>query len=218
LELLGVVTLAALYVTLWPVRPAGTDPAMALVGLALVAVTARRTTERVWGHPPPGVARLWGGAQTMARFTIPLLVGFAVFGIVGALSVRHDWSHVGSELFAPQVLVMLGLYLPWAVVQQTLFQFYLLGRLRVLMPATSPLLVAAVNALGFAAAHWPEPDVMILTLIAGLVWSHTYLRHRSVLPLAVSHALLGTAYFSWVRHSHAVRIFWLALGADVTLG
>lgn len=69
-----------------------------------------------------------------------------------------------------------------------------------------------MNGLAYGAVHVPEWDVALVTVAGGVVWSHAFQRDRSVLPIALSHALLGSAYFYWVRHSDAVRIFWLALG------
>jgi hypothetical protein len=39
---------------------------------------------------------------------------------------------------------------------------------------------------------------MAVTLVAGTVWSLIYYRWRALLPLAASHALLGTALHYWV--------------------
>ena len=39
---------------------------------------------------------------------------------------------------------------------------------------------------------------MAVTLVAGTAWALIYYRWRSLVPLAVSHALLGTALHYWV--------------------
>ena len=44
----------------------------------------------------------------------------------------------------------------------------------------------------------PITDAAAVTVIAGGVWSLIYYRWRSLVPLAVSHALLGTALHFWV--------------------
>jgi hypothetical protein len=41
------------------------------------------------------------------------------------------------------------------------------------------------------------------------VWSWYYLRDRQLLPIAFSHAVLGTTYFYWVRGQDLIRE-WLA--------
>jgi hypothetical protein len=39
---------------------------------------------------------------------------------------------------------------------------------------------------------------MAVTLLAGVIWSASYFRDRKLLPLAVSHAALGTTLHYWV--------------------
>ena len=46
--------------------------------------------------------------------------------------------------------------------------------------------------------HFPRWPVMAVTLVAGTAWALIYYRWRSLVPLAVSHALLGTALHYWV--------------------
>jgi membrane protease YdiL (CAAX protease family) len=36
---------------------------------------------------------------------------------------------------------------------------------------------------------------MLLTAIAGTVWSYTYLRDRALVPIAATHAVLGATYY-----------------------
>jgi membrane protease YdiL (CAAX protease family) len=74
-------------------------------------------------------------------------------------------------------------------------------RLRVLLPSLPPLGLAAVNGLVFGAVHLPSWELAVATAVAGTVWSQAYQRDRVLLPIAFSHALLGTAYFAWVLHS-----------------
>jgi hypothetical protein len=48
-----------------------------------------------------------------------------------------------------------------------------------------------------------------LARVAGWLWSYYYLRARRLGPIALSHAVLGTAYFSWLRGENLLRR-WLA--------
>ena len=84
---------------------------------------------------------------------------------------------------------------PWALLQQYIFQFYWFGRWLRLVPVA---VAVALTAVAFAAVHFPRWPVMAVTLIAGTAWALIYYRWRSLLPLAVSHALLGTALHYWV--------------------
>jgi membrane protease YdiL (CAAX protease family) len=87
------------------------------------------------------------------------------------------------------------LYFPWALLQQFVFQFYLLGRLSYLLP---PAVAIGITAVAFSAVHYPRYPIMAGTLIGCLVWSLSYRRHRVLLPLAASHALLGATMHYWV--------------------
>ncbi|HEV8674038.1 MAG TPA: CPBP family glutamic-type intramembrane protease [Methylomirabilota bacterium] len=214
LGILGALT--ALYLRLWPYRPPGVDPSLALVGVGLVWLFARPDGIRLGAALGPAMERLRAGAVTMAWFTLPVVLAFGVFGGWQAYAVHHDWAAIGHRLFTPRFFVTLALYLPWALVQQTLFQCYLLGRLRRLAPAASPLALAALNGLFYGAVHLPDWEIALVTIAGGVVWTYAYQRHRSVLPIAVSHAVLGSTYFYWVRHRHVVRIFWLALAGDLS--
>jgi hypothetical protein len=40
--------------------------------------------------------------------------------------------------------------------------------------------------------------VTVVTIIGGMFWSYSYHRDRYVLPIAVSHAVLGTTFYYWV--------------------
>jgi len=97
------------------------------------------------------------------------------------------------------MLGALVFFTPCAALQQMLFQFYLLGRLRVLIPASPPLTLAAMNGVLFGAVHLPDVELTVLTSVGGAVWSWYYLRDRCLAPIAVSHAVLGTTYYYWIR-------------------
>ena len=111
-------------------------------------------------------------------------------------SSRAPPAHPPLERFANwHLLAAAALYFPWALLQQYIFQFYWFGRWLQVVPA--PVAVA-LTAVAFAAVHFPRWPVMAVTLVAGAVWALIYLRWRRLLPLAVSHALLGTALHYWV--------------------
>jgi hypothetical protein len=73
----------------------------------------------------------------------------------------------GGPLLKPTLLAAVVLFVPWALLQQALFQFYLLGRVRALLASAPGLLVAAVNGLFFGAVHLPKGDLTLVTIVAG---------------------------------------------------
>jgi membrane protease YdiL (CAAX protease family) len=180
-ELTLLVAASATYLTLWPERHPALDLGLAVVGLGLVGLAANDTRERIWGSPAsPAVGRLRRSAITMTRITLPVLFVFCLFGLWDAYSTRHHWEDVLLRLFPPRFFLALGLYLPWALLQQTLFQFYLLGRLTALFPAASPLGLAILNGILYGAVHLPDRDLALVTAAGGIVWSYVYHRDRSL--------------------------------------
>ena len=59
--------------------------------------------------------------------------------------------------------------------------------------------LAAINGVLFGAVHLPDVELTVLTSVGGAVWSWYYLRDRCLAPIAVSHAVLGTTYYYWIR-------------------
>jgi membrane protease YdiL (CAAX protease family) len=91
--------------------------------------------------------------------------------------------------------VVFLLYLPWALLQQFLLQFYLLGRLLILLPA--PVAVF-VTGIAYSLVHLPEVGVALATAPAGIFWTFLYRRDRVLLPLGLSHALVASTFYYWV--------------------
>lgn len=86
-------------------------------------------------------------------------------------------------------LAMYGAYAVWAGVQQFLLQGVFLLRFLRLMRTPGKAALAA-GAL-FAAAHFPNPVLMPITLLWGLAACLAFLRWRNLYPLMLAHAILG---------------------------
>ena len=84
------------------------------------------------------------------------------------------------------------------MLQQTLFQFYLLGRVCTLFPSLHPLSQSVLNGLVFGLVHTTDIWIALPAVFGGTLWSLLYLRYRRLWPLAVSHALIGTTFYYWV--------------------
>lgn len=187
--------LAALFLGLVPERPIVVDVGLALLALGVVALTATATREHVWDPPP------LSHAERTHHSTRQLLIGTATVVLLFAA-----WRLArGGPLLTPTLLAALALFVPWALLQQALFQFYLLGRVRALLAGAPRLVPAAANGLLFGAVHLPDWDLTLVTVLAGGVWSWYYLRDRSLFPIALSHAVLGATYFYWVRGEDLVQ-------------
>jgi membrane protease YdiL (CAAX protease family) len=162
--------------------------ALALLFFGFIVVSTARTREYVWGRQTLSRSeRLRRSAGVMSLVTIPVALAFFVW----CLWTGHRVSYV-NMFFA------FCLYVPWALLQQTIFQVYLLGRLRAMLPLASPVILAALNGTAYGLVHLPDRELALLTIAAGIVWSYSYLRDRHLLPIAISHALLASTFFYFV--------------------
>jgi membrane protease YdiL (CAAX protease family) len=192
LELAAIGAAALVFVATFQVRPPYLDFVLAAAAVALIVSSAARS-RRLWtlarSVDPAGARGAWVAALA---FTAVALVALAAV----ALFVTRDADAEALERFGNwHMLAAAALYLPWALLQQYIFQFYWFGRWLQLVPAAAAV---ALTAVAFAAVHFPRWPVMAVTLVAGTVWALIYLRWRRLLPLALSHALLGTALHYWV--------------------
>jgi membrane protease YdiL (CAAX protease family) len=210
LEVAGLGALTALYLALVPVRPPAVDLGLALLAVVVILMTAGYTRRRIWGSPDwPAAERVRHSAMHLLTGTSIIVALFAALGAVRVWWTADTASAVSAHLLKPTLPVALTLFIPWALLQQTLFQFYLLGRMRALWPAAPPFVLAAANGVVYGAVHLPAWDVVAVTMIGGTVWSWYYMRDRQLLPIALSHAVLGTTYFYWVRDQDLIG-HWLA--------
>jgi membrane protease YdiL (CAAX protease family) len=192
LELVAIGVAAAIFVATFRFRPAYVDFALAGLAVVLIGASARRS-RRLWDAAPlvPGhdaSRRAWIESGTFTGVGIVVLVALAArsAGSGGALAARAANWH-----FA----IALPLYFGWGLLQQYIFQRFLLGRLLQLLP---PAAAIALTAIAFSSVHFPRWPVMALVLVACSVWSTIYYRTRALLPLAASHALLASVLHYWV--------------------
>jgi hypothetical protein len=192
LELAGIGAAALAFVATFQVRPPYLDFGLAVAAVALIALSTARS-RRLWALArsvdPTGARGAWKAALI---FTGVALVCLAVAAVLVARAAGAS----ATERFAnSHMLAAAALYFPWALLQLYIFQFYWFGRWLRLVPVPIAVMLTAV---AFAAVHYPRWPVMGVTLIAGTAWALIYYRWRNLLPLAVSHALLGTALHYWV--------------------
>jgi membrane protease YdiL (CAAX protease family) len=201
---LGAVTLV--FVATFTVRPAYADFLLAGAAVALILLSAKRS-QRLWAlaFDPPEAPRARYRAMLLVIgiFTTVALLVLAATALVLA---SHPEAPTAAQRFGNwHLLLAAALYFPWALLQQYIFQFYLFGRLLRLVPVPFAI---AITALAFSCVHYPRWPVMALTAVAGSVWSVAYYRYRQLLPLALSHALLGAALHYWV-FAHDLLEAWL---------
>lgn len=141
-----------------------------------------------------GDAAAWHAA---ARFT---LAGIALVAVLAAAG----WAlgHAPDAFRAER----LPRYLAWALLQQALLLIAITPRMAT--RARDPWQAAALSASVFALLHLPNFGLMLATLLAGSAWARQGQRHGALLPLALSHAVLGTL-LAWAATP------WLLRSAEV---
>jgi hypothetical protein len=195
LLILGVLTI--IFLIVFPKRSIYIDGLLALLALSLLVCNVRFTKNSVWIQFPPKDdprTRLKRSYTLAGTFTITAILAFAAIGLF--LGHREfGWEKAWARFSNWHLAVAFLIYLPWALLQQFLFQFYLLGRLLTLLPTP-----AAVFATGMAYSlvHLPEVGVALATAPAGVFWTFLYRRDRVLLPLGLSHALLGSTFYYWI--------------------
>lgn len=82
----------------------------------------------------------------------------------------------------------LALGFAWGFVQQYVLQSFINRRAQIVWPGgvCSVLLTAGI----FALLHFPNPWLMVITFIGGLVWAFVYQRAPNLFALALSHSLM----------------------------
>ncbi len=214
-ELLVLGALSTGFLLLFPHRPVFVDIGLALFALTLVLLNAKYTRTKIWGQWSLEVERprwqrcLWVTMLLTALAILLFLLVGVMIGYQGA-----GWPGAAARILHRKIPIAILLYLPWALIQQTLFQFYLLGRVRVLCPSLHPLAHSILNGLAFGLVHVTDLGIALLTALGGTVWSCLYLRYRLLWPLAVSHALIGSTFYYWVYGSDLASR-WSALLASL---
>ena len=194
---LGIIAvLTTVFLLLFPRRNPLVDLGLAGFALLCIALSAGHTKNVVWAASPPpiGENRRKRCISVVLLVTVPTVL---LFLFIGAIIAYHagGWAGVAGRVFNARMLAAFGCYLPWALMQQTLLQFYLLGRLLTLFPKRLLFVPMMITGTCFGLVHLPDLWTALVTVASGTVWSLIYYRYRLLLPLAFSHAALGTAFY-----------------------
>ena len=204
LFVLGVLTIV--FLALFPERPIYIDVLLALFALCLIASNARFTKNSVWAQFPSEEdlqTRVRRSYLLASAVTIPVILAFAAIGLTLGYK-QSGWDGAWARYLNYHLPLAFALYLPWALLQQFLFQFYLLGRLLTLFPASVSVVA---TGMAYSLVHLPEIGITLATAAAGIFWTFLYRRYRVLLPLGFSHALLGSTFYYWV-YGHDLFMVW----------
>jgi hypothetical protein len=125
----------------------------------------------------------WAGSASAWVPATAVVVVAVLIGIAAQEAGRHGAGAPALSHFS--------LYLGWALLQQFLICAICTERWRIV--TRSPYVAAYFGALCFALLHTPNAALMLATFAGGLCWCAIWLRHRALLPLAVSHAASAIA-------------------------
>jgi len=126
-EIVVLVLLTTLFLLVFPKRHMFLDVSLALFALGLLALDARFTRTQVWARIPsqvPERERL----QKCLSIVIPVTVLLLVVCFITGFSISYmqgGWEAAMARVGNWRILLAVAFYLPWALLQQTLFQFYL---------------------------------------------------------------------------------------------
>jgi len=215
---LGVLGLFVItFLLLFPHRNPWLDIVLAGFALLCIGATARYTKNVIWAASPPPQSQnsFKDCVKVILWITVPTTL---IFFLIGAILGYHNggWPAVAQRIFDWKILVVFVAYTAWAFIQQTLFQFYLLGRLLAVSPRSQPIWPILITGFGFSLVHLPDFWTMLVTAIAGPIWTFVYYRYRRLLPLAVSHAALGTAFYYGIC-GHNLAQEWQSAASTLTI-
>jgi hypothetical protein len=150
----------------WGLRPTPLGVAAFAGGLAYALAIERHHLPRLWRLPETSQDWLW-----------PL----ATLALTVLLIVFH--GHTPRPLLLGHVVA----YFAWAWLQQWLMLIVLLRRFE--QVAHQPGWAIIAVALAFSLLHTPNGMLMRLCFVGELWWAWCFLRSRSVLPIALAHAV-----------------------------
>jgi membrane protease YdiL (CAAX protease family) len=192
---LGILTI--LYFVVFPDSSTLVDVSLAHFGLLMLALNARFTKRIVWAQFPLSMSQGERWRRCLASILpVTLIAGLLCAGtgmIIGYID--NGWHTAWHRVANWHILMAACVYFPWALVQQTLCQFYLLGRLRTLLP---PATAITCTGLVYGLVHVPDLGVMVVTAVAGIFWTYLYFHYRVLTLLALSHVVLGSTFYYWI--------------------
>ena len=184
-----------------PNRMVASDALALLVGYGLIV--AALWTPRPWQDWLGWSALAWVALQTILDFK-----GWEALGLAGRGFWRSVWviclalavcvgaalaSAKLGALHAPHGPALFAkrfwLYAVWAFVQEFLLLAFFLRRLVRMLG--SKIEAALATAALFGGCHVPNPVLMPLAAVWGLIACAVFLRWKNLYPLWISHAILG---------------------------
>jgi len=156
-----------------------------------------------------GVLALWRGWRSLSLPSVRLSAILIAGGLMvagGVVAIGYCMGTVHALFGIKNPLQHAGMYILWAIIQQSIQQQFFLQRFEQL--TSSGVLASFTAAALFAVAHVPNPVLVPVTFLGGWVLSEIYRRYRALLPLGIAHGLVGIAIALSVPDSiqHHMRV------------
>jgi hypothetical protein len=149
--------------------------------------------------PPAETWRLLGDTGAWKAVGGFVLAMLPVLAAMFFLSLKFEPDFAAEAALSPEKALRYAL---WALLQQWLLLRVIAPRMQAIVG--SEIFGAVAAGALFGLLHVPNFALMIATGFAGSVWAWLGYRHRALLPLSVSHAVLGIALL-WATPTWLVR-------------
>lgn len=189
IELIGILIIGALQpiieVLLGAQMAAYYNIAAIVVVLAYVAYVVRTSKHAVWNA--------WG---VRLDTIVPSIVPYAICSLIAIIGIYFYGMHKGYTPLPVGFWYVLALYPLWGFAQQFVLQNFVAKNLVVMVP--SRMYRSVMTATIFSCAHIPSLELVLLTFVAGFLFTYLHSIYQNLMTLSVAHGILGALVFHLV--------------------